>query len=101
MRRAAAVAAVTLALGAAAALAFAGEETLHLTDAAGRDLTQARCAICHSLDYIPNNAPAMDRTAWGKTMQKMRERYGAPISDEEAQQILEYLAGNYAGKSSQ
>jgi hypothetical protein len=29
----------------------------------------------------------------------MRERFGAPISDEEAQRILDYLSATYAGKS--
>jgi hypothetical protein len=29
----------------------------------------------------------------------MRERFGAPITDQEAQQILDYLAANYSGKS--
>lgn len=84
---------------AATAVALAGEETLTLRAGAGRDLTAGRCAICHSLDYIPGNAPVMDRTGWQKTVQKMRERFGAPISDQEAQQILDYLAANYAGKS--
>jgi hypothetical protein len=84
---------------AAAAVAMAGEESLTLREGPARDLAAARCAICHSLDYIPNNSPVMDRTGWQKTIQKMRERYGAPISDSEAQQILDYLAGNYAGKS--
>jgi sulfite dehydrogenase (cytochrome) subunit B len=101
MRRAPALV-VTLAAivtGAAGARAvLAGEETLKLKDGAARDLTAGRCAICHSLDYIPGNAPVMDRAAWTKTVQKMRERYGAPISDEEAQEILDYLAGNYADK---
>jgi hypothetical protein len=41
----------------------------------------------------------MDRSGWQKTIQKMRERFGAPISDPEAQQILDYLAANYAGKA--
>jgi mono/diheme cytochrome c family protein len=77
----------------------AGEETLQLTDGPGRDLASQRCAICHSLDYIPSSAPAMDRAAWQKTIQKMRERFGAPVTDDEARQILEYLAGNYSGKS--
>jgi len=30
----------------------------------------------------------------------MRERFGAPITDEEAKQILEYLSTNYSGKAS-
>lgn len=86
------------ALAGACALAWADEEA-QLHEGGGRDVTAAHCAICHSLDYIPNNAPVMDRSGWQKTIQKMRDRYGAPISDQEAQQILDYLAGNYAGKS--
>jgi mono/diheme cytochrome c family protein len=91
--------AVAAALAAVAVAAVAGETSLTLREGAARDLTAGRCAVCHSLDYIPANAPAMDRTGWQKSIQKMRERFGAPISDEEARQILDYLAGNYAGKS--
>ena len=75
------------------------EQTIELKDAPGRELTIGRCNICHSLEYIPSNAPAMNRAAWQKTIQKMRERFGAPITDEEATQILDYLDGNYSGKS--
>jgi sulfite dehydrogenase (cytochrome) subunit B len=64
----------------------------------GQDLTAGLCMICHSLEYIPANAPAMNRGAWQKSIQKMRERFGAPISDEQAQLILEYLAANYSRK---
>jgi sulfite dehydrogenase (cytochrome) subunit B len=104
MRRPLVLVAVSAALAvatavAAAAAAAVGEESLTLHEGSARELTAARCAICHSLDYIPNNAPVMDRSGWQKTIQKMRERFGAPISDPEAQQILDYLAGNYAGKS--
>jgi mono/diheme cytochrome c family protein len=92
-----------LALVAASALVAAAapdeEAAIRLKDGPGRDLAAGRCAICHSLEYIPANAPAMDRTGWQKTVQKMRERFGAPISDAEAQEIIDYLAGNYAGKS--
>jgi mono/diheme cytochrome c family protein len=89
---------VPAALAGAAAPAWADEENVALRDGPGRDLVAGRCAICHSLDYITSSAPAMDRTAWQKTIQKMRERLGAPVTDQEAQQILEYLAGSYAGK---
>jgi hypothetical protein len=100
MRRPLVLVAVSAALAVAAvAAAAAGEESLTLHEGSARELTAGRCAICHSLDYIPNNAPVMDRSGWQKTIQKMRERFGAPISDPEAQQILDYLAGNYAGKS--
>jgi mono/diheme cytochrome c family protein len=98
MSRAPVLVAVAVVLALAAAAAVAGEESLTLREGSARDLTAGRCAVCHSLDYIPNNAPVMDRTGWQKTIQKMRERFGAPITDPEAQQILDYLAGNYAGK---
>ena len=75
-------------------------EITELKDAPGRDLTVGRCIICHSVEYIPANAPAMDRAAWQKTVQKMRERFGAPITDDEAKQILDYLAANYSEKKS-
>ena len=90
-----------LLLGAAvlALAARAGEDSYRLQDAPGRELTQGRCALCHSLEYIPANAPVFDRGGWQKEIQKMRDRYGAPMSDADAQQILEYLGANYAGKS--
>ena len=77
-----------------------GEAAVQLQDAPGRELASGRCVTCHSLEYIPSNAPAMNRGGWQKSIQKMRERFGAPISDEEAQQILDYLDHNYSGKSS-
>jgi sulfite dehydrogenase (cytochrome) subunit B len=80
-------------------LARAGEIT-ELSEGPGRDLTVGRCIVCHSVEYIPSNAPAMNRAAWQKSIQKMRERFGAPITDEEAKQILEYLTANYSGKAS-
>ena len=98
MRRARTGAALVALLAGVSVPASADEDSINLRDGGGRDLTAARCAICHSLDYIPNNAPVMDRSTWQKTVQKMRERFGAPITDQEAQQILDYLAGSYAGK---
>jgi len=74
-------------------------EVTELREGAGRDLTVGLCMICHSIDYIPANAPAMNRAAWQKTIQKMRDRFGAPITDQQANSILDYLAANYSGKS--
>lgn len=85
-------------LALAAPGAVAGEVT-QLKEGTGHDLTVGRCIICHSVEYIPSNAPAMNRAAWQKTIQKMQERFGAPITDEEAKQILDYLDANYSGKT--
>jgi hypothetical protein len=91
-------AAISTALRAEAGAAPRAAEITELKDAPGRDLTTGRCIICHSVEYIPANAPAMDRGAWQKTVQKMRDKFGAPITDDEAKQILDYLAANYSGK---
>lgn len=89
---------LALAATGAAPGARAGEVT-ELKEGTGHDLTLGRCIICHSVEYIPSNAPAMNRAAWQKTIQKMQERFGAPITDEEAKQILDYLDANYSGKT--
>ena len=96
---ASAVILLALAASGAAPRAAAGEMT-QLKDGTGRDLTVGYCMICHSIEYIPSNAPAMNRAAWQKTIQKMKDRFGAPITDEQAKQILDYLDANYSGKSS-
>jgi hypothetical protein len=83
----------------AAPRAAAAAEFLQLKDAPGRDLTVGRCIVCHSLDYIPANAPAMNRAAWEKTLQKMKDRFGAPITDAEAKEVLDYLDASYSGKA--
>ena len=92
---------ILLVLVATCAAPWAGaQEVTQLKDGAGRDLTVGTCMTCHSIEYIPSNAPAMNRAAWQKTIQKMRERFDAPITDEQAKQILDYLDANYSAKGS-
>jgi cytochrome c5 len=83
---------------AGAAQGSAAVEVTELRPGAGHDATERNCTICHSVEYIPANAPAMDRGAWQKTIQKMKDRFGAPITDDDAKQILDYLAANYSDK---
>ena len=75
--------------------AAAGEESVKLQDAPGRDLVVARCSACHSVDYVQMNAPVLDRTGWEKSVRKMIDQFGAPISEADARSILDYLAANY------
>jgi cytochrome c5 len=77
-------------------VARAGEEAIQLKDAPGRELTAARCNVCHSLDYIQMNSVVMNRAGWEKSVRKMIERFGAPISEEEMKTILDYLATHYS-----
>lgn len=73
----------------------ASEESIQLQDAPGRDLVVARCSVCHSVDYVQMNAPVFDRTGWQKSVRKMIDVFGAPISDDDANRIVEYLGNNY------
>lgn len=76
-------------------LAAAGEEAIRLRDAPGSDVVAALCAVCHSLDYVQMNAVVMDRAGWQKSVRKMIDQFGAPIDEEDARRILDYLAENY------
>jgi mono/diheme cytochrome c family protein len=78
-----------------AAPAAAGEQDIVLKDGEGRELVQANCQICHSLDYIQTNSPFLDKKKWEATVTKMIERYGAPIKPENVPAIVSYLATNY------
>lgn len=74
----------------------AGEENIRLKEGVGRDVTTARCAVCHSLDYIPMVAPVMNRAAWEKSVRKMIDAFGAPASEQDARSIIEYLGRYYS-----
>jgi sulfite dehydrogenase (cytochrome) subunit B len=87
--------AAALVLTLCAGLAVAGEESIQLQDAPGRDLVVARCSVCHSLDYVQMNAPVLDRAGWQKSVRKMIEQLHAPIDDADADRIIEYLATHY------
>jgi cytochrome c5 len=76
--------------------ARANDETIHLKDGPGHDTTTTRCAICHSLDYVAMNAAVLDRAGWQKTVRKMIDRFGAPVTDDEAREIVDYLATHYS-----
>ena len=79
----------------AAAPALAQESQLRLKDGPGRQLVEANCVMCHSLDYIPMNSPFLDRKGWEASVSKMIKVMGAPIAEADAQKIADYLAGQY------
>ena len=97
MRRAAPLAVLGVYAAFACAQATAGEESVHLIDAPGREITATRCVTCHSLDYIPMNAALMNRGSWEKTLHKMVDKFGAPIRQEDVAAILDYLTAHYSG----
>jgi sulfite dehydrogenase (cytochrome) subunit B len=75
--------------------AHAEESAIKLQDAPDRQLVIARCSICHSVDYVPMNAPVFDRAGWQKSVRKMIDAFGAPVSEDDAKRIVEYLGNNY------
>ena len=79
----------------AAAPALAEESQLRLVDGPGRQLVEANCVMCHSLDYIPMNSPFLDRKGWEASVNKMVKVMGAPIAEADAQKIVDYLAAHY------
>jgi hypothetical protein len=78
-----------------ATVVYAAEQRVALKDGPGRDKVEANCASCHSLDYIQGNSPFMNRGVWDAEVTKMIKAYGAPISDTDAKEIVDYLAKNY------
>jgi cytochrome c5 len=75
--------------------AGAGEVPIELAPGTGRETVQASCGMCHSLDYIVINSPFLDQAAWEKTVRKMVNVMGAPLTEEQFQVVVAYLSENY------
>jgi cytochrome c5 len=118
MRRVTPLRGVTLAASFAAGLALAGvalgrstdttaasasesaasESSVSEEEAApgeGRELFIARCTSCHSVDYVSMHARFGTRALWEMEVAKMRTAFKAPLSDDEARRIVDYLARAY------
>jgi hypothetical protein len=86
---------ILLACALACAPALADESKITLKNAPAKDLVAASCGLCHSLDYIPMNSVFLDRKGWEASVNKMIKVMGAPIKDDEAPKIVDYLASQY------
>ncbi|HEY7759677.1 MAG TPA: cytochrome c, partial [Burkholderiales bacterium] len=69
---------VVLLAALAAAPGLADEGQLRLKEGEGRQLVEANCSMCHSLDYIQMNSPLFDRKGWEASVAKMMKVMGAP-----------------------
>jgi len=56
----------------------------------GRDEFVTACVVCHSPRYITMQ-PRFSRSTWLSEVNKMKDVYGAHISDEQALKITDYL----------
>jgi mono/diheme cytochrome c family protein len=76
--------------------ASAQEAPVDLKPGPGLDQVEGNCGACHSLDYIRMNSPFLNAAGWNAEVKKMIKAFGAPISDADAEAIVDYLAKNYA-----
>jgi hypothetical protein len=67
---------------------------VQLKEGPGKDKTVSLCNICHSLDYITTQPP-FSADKWGATVTKMINVFGAPVNDEDAKTITQYLVTQY------
>ncbi|MBX6746306.1 MAG: cytochrome c [Acetobacteraceae bacterium] len=76
-----------------AAPALAGEPELR--PGPGRDLVEANCAACHTLNYIRMNSPFLDEKGWTAEVNKMVNTFGAPVDRADVPKIIAYLTEQY------
>jgi mono/diheme cytochrome c family protein len=60
---------------------------------AGKVLTESRCSTCHGLNMI--EASKKDQKGWEATVERMILA-GAQLDDEQAKQVIDYLAVTYS-----
>ncbi len=75
--------------------ASAQEQPVDLKNAPGLDQVMRNCSGCHSLDYILMNSPFPNAALWDAEVTKMIRAFGAPINDDDAKVIADYLKKNY------
>jgi cytochrome c553 len=69
-------------------------ETAKYKPGPGMPLAMANCALCHSADYI-GTQPRLSSAAWRAAVEKMRSKYGAPISTNNVDALVQYLSTAY------
>jgi hypothetical protein len=74
-------------------------ETSRFIQAPGVEATQRYCLTCHSADYVSTQPPHMPAAFWQNEVIKMRNAYGAPIPDDAAKAITDYLVATYSEPS--
>lgn len=62
----------------------------------GVELAQNLCITCHSTEYV-STQPPMPRKFWEATIKKMKEKYAAPLPDDNTA-LIDYLTSAYGAK---
>jgi cytochrome c553 len=74
-------------------------ETSRFISGPGAEAAQKHCLACHSADYISTQPPHMPATFWQNEVAKMRNAYGARLSDDDAKAVTDYLVATYTEPS--
>jgi len=61
-----------------------------LPEGKGLATVNAACTMCHSTRYITMQ-PNFPRKTWTATVDKMRKTFGAPLSDQQSAEVVDYL----------
>ena len=70
------------------------KETQKFKPGRGAELATSSCLPCHSADYV-STQHLLTRTAWKATVDKMRVKYGAPITTNRLDELIDYLTATY------
>ncbi|MCJ2131414.1 cytochrome c [Methylobacterium sp. E-045] len=71
------------------------QETAKLHTGSGVEVAEAHCLTCHSPDYIAMQPGQKGHAFWSAEVTKMIKTFGAPIEEEDAKKIADYLAATY------
>jgi cytochrome c551/c552 len=69
-------------------------ETEAFKEDPGAEIANAHCLICHSVEYV-SIQPPLSRVFWKSSVQKMQQKYGATVPDDQVERLVDYLTKNY------
>src|SRR6267142_276067 len=69
-------------------------ETVAFKQDVGAEIANGQCLTCHSVEYVVIQPP-MQRAFWKAEVQKMQQKYGAQIPEEQVEAVVDYLTKNY------
>ena len=73
-------------------------ETATFKNGPGVEIALAQCVLCHSADYV-STQPRLARASWKASVQKMRDKYGAPLPENQVEPLTDYLVRTYGTNS--
>jgi hypothetical protein len=71
------------------------EDGMVLRPGPGVEAAKDNCLSCRSADYVTMQPPQMGADFWRAVVSKMVKAYHAPVSDEDAAVIVNYLSRTY------